>query len=297
MILVADIGGTKIAATRVDKDGTLCADIRQTPTPALQGAVSVVDATVTLLTSLQQPEDIAVAISTAGVVDTASGTVLAATSSIPGWGGTRLAALVSKRLGLPTWVLGDGNAFGVGLSLEFRATDLLALVVGTGIGGSLILAGDPILGAHHAGGHLGHGVAPEAAGMPCPCGRTGHLEAVASGQGILAWYHARGGDPAVTTTRELIGRPADKLAHAALVTGGTALGAAAGGLVNAIDPELVVVAGSVARAGDPWESALRAAYENTLIPSVSTTRLEISVAGAETALRGAAHYVMRRMTA
>jgi glucokinase len=297
MILVADIGGTKIAVTRFDKAGERCADIQQTPTPAQQGAASVVDATVTLLTTLQQPEDLAVAISTAGVVDTAKGTVISATSSIPGWSGTSLAALVSERLGLPTSVLGDGNAFGVGLSLELRATNLVVLVAGTGIGGSVILDGVPVLGTHHAGGHLGHGVSPEAAGMPCPCGRTGHLEAVASGYGILAWYHAHGGDPAVATTRELIDRRADKLAHAALVTGGTALGAAAGGLVNAIDPEIVVVAGSIARAGDPWESALRAAYENTLIPSVSATRLEVSAAGAETALRGAAHYVMRRMSA
>jgi glucokinase len=295
MILVADIGGTKIAATRVDSDGTVCADLRQIPTPTAQGAV--VDATAALLASLQQPDDVAVAISTAGVVDTTTGTVLAATSSIPGWGGTPLAALVVERLNLPTWVLGDGNAFGIGLSLEYRAANLVVLVAGTGIGGSVIVAGEPVLGAHHAGGHLGHVVVPEAAGMPCPCGRTGHLEAVASGHGILAWYHAHGGDPAVTTTRELIGRPADKVARAALTTGGTALGAAAGGLVNAVDPELVVIAGSVANAGDPWQSALRAAYENTLIPSVSATRLEISAAGAETALRGAARYVMRRMSA
>lgn len=296
MILVADIGGTKLAATRVAAAGP-AVDLRQTPTPAGQGALGVVDATVALLGSLRQPDDIAVAISTAGVVDTSTGTVLAATRSIPGWGGTRLAALVSERLGLPTWVLGDGNAFGIGLALEYQVTNLLALVAGTGVGGSLIVAGEPVLGAHHAGGHLGHIVVPEAAGMPCPCGRTGHLEAVASGHGILAWYHAHGGDPAVTTTRELIGRPADEPAQAALTTGGTALGAAAGGLVNAVDPELVVIAGSVARAGEPWASALRSAYENTLIPSVSATRLEISTAGAETALRGAAHYVMRRMSA
>lgn len=297
MILTADIGGTKIAAARVDQNGSLGGDVRRTPTPSRQGAPAVIDATVALLSGLRTPEDRAVAISTAGVVDTVSGTVLAATSSITGWGGTRLAALVSEGLGLPTWVLGDGNAFGVGLSLDFRTTNLVALVAGTGIGGSLILAGEPVLGTHHAGGHLGHSVVPEAAGMPCPCGRTGHLEAVASGHGILAWYHAHGGDPAVTATRELLDRPADQAARAALTTGGTALDAAAGGLVNAVDPELVVIAGSVARAGDPWESALRAAYEDTLIPSLAATRLEVSAAGSETALRGAAHYVMRRMSA
>ncbi|WP_414673078.1 ROK family protein [Kribbella sp.] len=235
-------------------------------------------------------------ISAAGVVDVGAGKVLTATSSIGGWGGTPLAEVVSGRLGLPVRVIGDGNAFGIGLSVEYGVPDLLALVAGTGIGGSLILDGEPVLGAHHAGGHFGHVVAGEAAGMPCPCGRIGHLEAVASGYGILAWYHAHGGDPEVTTTRELT-RRTDELAEQAVRTGGTALGAAAAGLVNAIDPQLVVVAGSVARAGEVWESALRTAYRDGLIPAVAETPLEVSGGGAETALRGAAHYVTRRMTA
>ncbi|WP_427895574.1 ROK family protein [Kribbella sp. GL6] len=251
---------------------------------------------VGLLEGLRGPGDVGVAISAAGVVDVGAGRVLSSTNSIAGWGGTPLAELVSARVGLPVWVLGDGNAFGVGLAIEYGVPDLLALVAGTGIGGSLVLDGEPVLGAHHAGGHFGHVVSAEAAGMPCPCGRIGHLEAVASGSGILAWYHANGGDPAVTTTRDLT-RRTDELARTALHTGGTALGAAAAGLVNAIDPRLVVVAGSVARAGEVWESALRTAYRGGLIPAVAETPLEVSGGGAETALRGAAHYVMRRMKA
>ncbi|MGZ0147302.1 ROK family protein [Kribbella sp. WER1] len=305
MILVADIGGTKIAASRADSKGKLCGEIHEAPTPAQPGtpgssvsggAGRVVDVLVALLQKLRGPADVAVGISTAGVVDVAAGKVLTATSSIGGWGGTPLAELVAARVGLPVFVVGDGNAFGIGLSVEYGVPDLLALVAGTGIGGSLILGGEPVFGAHHAGGHFGHVVSAEAAGMACPCGRSGHLEAVASGYGILAWYHANGGDPAVTTTRELAGRT-DELARAALQTGGTALGAAAAGLVNAIDPQLVVVAGSVARAGAVWESALRTAYRDGLIPAVAATRLEVSGSGAETALRGAAHYVMRRTNA
>lgn len=308
-ILVADIGGTKIAAARTDTTGALVTKILQSPTPTGAGAPEtpppsapsagagrVVDVVVGLLEELREPGDRAVGISAAGVVDVAAGKVLTATSSIGGWGGTPLGPLVSQRLGLPVWVIGDGNAFGVGLSIEYGVPNLLALVAGTGIGGSLILNGEPVLGAHHAGGHFGHVVAAEAAGMPCPCGRIGHLEAVASGYGILAWYHAHGGDPAVATTRDLA-RRTDELARAALHTGGTALGAAAAGLVNAIDPQLVVVAGSVARAGEVWEPALRTAYRDGLIPAVAETRLEVSAGGAETALRGAAHYVMRRTAA
>ncbi|GAA1604051.1 ROK family protein [Kribbella hippodromi] len=288
VILAADIGGTKIAAARVAADGGLGAGIVEVPTPSRDGAASVVEATVRLLDSLRGPGDEAVAISAAGVVDTVGGTVLGATSSIAGWAGTRLGELVSAGVGLPAWVVGDGNAFGLGLALEYGAVNLVALVAGTGIGGSLIVGGEPVLGAHHAGGHLGHAVALEAAGMVCPCGRVGHLEAVASGYGILAWYHAQGGDPGVTTTRELLDRPGDEVAQAALGVGGSALGAAAGGLVNAFDPEVVVVAGSIARAGDPWEAGLRTSYTNTLIPAVAGTPLELSTAGPETALRGAA---------
>ena len=131
----------------------------------------------------------------------------------------------------------------------------------------------------------------------CPCGSTGHLEAVASGHGILAWYHANGGDPEVASTLELTKRTADDLARAALETGGAALGAGAAALVNALDPDLVAVCGSVTKAGGVWESALRAAYAGTLMPPLSQTPIAITASGPETALRGAAHYALRRMNA
>ncbi|MGW3495638.1 ROK family protein [Streptomyces sp. NPDC001020] len=296
MILAADIGGTKIAAARIDNNSSLLTEVIETPTPAREGAQSVVAACVHLLEHLRAPEDTAVAISSAGVVDTRKGKVLAATSSIADWGGTPLAARISDHLKLPTWVLGDGNAFGVGLWTEHRVDSLLVLAAGTGIGGSLLLAGEPLLGAHNVGGHIGHIMSPQAIGMPCPCGRTGHLEAVASGHGILAWYRNHGGDPSVATTVDLPKRPSDTVARAALATGGAALGAAAAGLVNAFDPHLVIVSGSITRAGATWESALREAYADALIPAVSSTPIELSAQGAETALRGAAYFAMRRMT-
>lgn len=297
MILVADIGGTKIAAARADPDGTLCSDILEAPTPSRAGAAAVVATTIELLRHLRTKHDRAVAVATAGVVDTQDGSVLTATSSIPGWGGTPLAALLCDAVTLPTWVLGDGNAFGVGLAAEHGVDNLVALIAGTGIGGSLILDSAPLTGAHHAGGHFGHIVSPHAAGLPCPCGSTGHLEAVASGHGILAWYHANGGDPHVRSSLELTKRTGDDLAQAALETGGAALGAGAAALVNALDPDLAAVCGSVAKAGAVWESALRAAYTATLMPGLSQTPIAISAAGPETALRGAAHYALRRMDA
>ena len=296
MILAVDIGGTKIAAARVDSNGALAGAVVEAPTPAHEGPRRVVSAAVRLLDRLRAPADTAVAVSTAGVVDASRGVILAATSSIPDWAGTPVADLVTSSTGLPTWVLGDGNAFGVGLSAEHGAASLVALIVGTGIGGSFVVDGEPRLGAHHVGGHFGHLPSPQAVGMPCPCGSLGHLEGVASGHGILAWYRAHGGDPAVASTFELTRRTADEAALLALTTGGAALGGAAAGLANALDPDLVVVSGSVARAGDPWESAVRRAYAQALIPALADTPLTFSTQGAAVALLGAATYAMRRMT-
>ena len=123
----------------------------------------------------------------------------------------------------------------------------------------------------------------------------GHLEAVASGHGILAWYHGHGGDPSVGSTAELVTRRTDDFARQALVTGGIALGGAAGALVNTLDPSMVVVSGSVAEAGDPWESSVRGAYSGTLMSAVAATPIEISSSGPEIALLGAAHFAMQRM--
>lgn len=297
MIIAVDIGGTKVATARVDASGILLGEVIETPTPAADGASRVVEAAVALVAQVRTPGDVAVGISTAGVVDASRGAIVGATSSIRDWAGTELAKLVQAATGLPVWVLGDGNAFGVGLAAEHGVGSLVALIAGTGIGGSFVVDGEPRLGAHHVGGHVGHLPCAQAEGMRCPCGRVGHLEAVASGYGILAWYRDHGGDPLVTSTRELTLRVADPVAALALTTGGAALGAAAAGLANALDPHLVVIAGSVARAGDPWESSVRLAYVQNLVPALADTPLVVSGHGGAVALRGVAAYARGRMAA
>ncbi|MBK8436619.1 MAG: ROK family protein [Austwickia sp.] len=153
-------------------------------------------------------------VSTAGVVDTTTGTITTATTSLRGWSGTPVAAVVSERIGLPVHVLNDGLAFGVGESVyglgsRLRGTggrvpSMLLVVVGTGIGGAIVVGDDPWLGARGVAGHVGHVPVPEADGLPCPCGRTGHVEAVGGGAGLLAAYHRGGGDRSVGSAREVL---------------------------------------------------------------------------------------------
>jgi glucokinase len=296
VILAADIGGTKIAAARVHRDGGLDQPPLQIPTPAQAGPGAVLAATVDLLSRLDPSDAELVAVASAGVIDH-DGRVIAATDSLPGWAGTPLADHLRNRLGRPAYALGDGHAFAVGearYGVGRGHSSLLMLAIGTGIGGSYLVDGMPLLGAHAVAGHVGHLSVPEASELRCPCGRTGHLEAVGSGTGILAWYHHHGGDPAVTNTRDLVASSGDDLAAAALAIGAAAVGTAAGSLANVLDPDLVVIAGAIATTGARWEHPMRAAFAAAVLPALAGLPLVISTGGTSTALRGAAAYAQHR---
>ena len=294
-----DIGGTKIAAARVLDDGTIDGSPLVVQTPGSSGSDAVLAQVVQVLGRLDPSGVERIGISSAGVIDSAAGTVAGSTDSIRGWTGTHLAAHVSERFGHPATAVGDGHAFAVGESVYGKAAGyeaVLVVAIGTGVGGSFVRRGVPMQGSHWAGGHFGHILVPQAAGLPCYCGRTGHLEAIGSGAGMLRWYHQNGGAPTVTSGKVLVARVDDDATAAAAVTiSAGAVGGAAAGLANAFDPDAVVIAGGVSQAGPSWENPMRAAFEAALIPALEDMPLIVSEAEDWLALRGAAHYARERM--
>ena len=293
-----DIGGTKIAAARVLDDGAIDGEPIVVRTPGSDGPGAVLAQVVQVLGQLNPMGVEQIGISSAGVINSTSGTVVASTESIPGWTGTDLAAQVGQACGLPATALGDGHAFAIGEAVYGKAAghgSALILAVGTGVGGSFVRDGVPLQGSHWAAGHFGHVPVPQATGLPCYCGRTGHLEAIGSGAGMLRWYHQQGGAPAVTSAKTLVERAAhDPVAAAAVSLSAEAVGGAAAGLANAFDPDVVVVAGGVSQAGPRWERPMRSAFAATLIPALDQMTLVISDAGDWLALKGAAHFAHRR---
>lgn len=296
--LALDIGGTKIAAARVDEDGGVVSDVLIRATPAMLGSAAVVDAMVRVLCELDDGSIDAIGIASAGVVDSDAGVIMGATASITGWQGTEIARSVRQATGHATYVLGDGHAFGLGeavYGLAHGADSLLVLAVGTGVGGSFVRTREPLFGSHWVGGHFGHVSVPQAEGLECYCGRTGHLEAIGSGMGMTRWYHQMGGGPHVRGARELVERAStDSLAAQAIELGAAALGTAAGGLANAFDPDVVVIAGGLAQVGSQWETSVRSSFMRTLHPTLDGMPLITSEPGAWLALRGAAYFAQSR---
>lgn len=311
--LALDIGGTKINAAVVeqctlDSGGTdlrLRGQVLRRPTPAQEGPQAVVDAAIALgrqvLDADKRPRPDAVGLASAGIIDVATGSVTHATDSLPGWPGTRLADALTDAFDAPCAVLNDVHAHGLGESLcgvGAEAASLLMVAVGTGIGGALITAGEVVTGAHGAAGHIGHMPCPEAQDVPCTCGRTGHLEGLASGPGIAAAYARRTASaPTAITARDVAARAAagEPLALEMLHTAGLATGRMIGGLLNTLDPAVVAVTGGVSETGPLWWEALHEGVGLEAMDAVAGTPVLEATAGSHAALLGAAHRALKGM--
>lgn len=290
VIVAVDIGGTKTAAAAVSDAGEVLTRT-QTATPARDGGPAILAAALDAAAQVAEGYTVsAVGVGAAGVIGP-DGVVASATDLLTGWAGTDIAGVFRRRFGVHTVVVNDAHAHAAGEALAGAGRGhgtVLVVAVGTGIGGGVVIGGRPQSGAHGAAGHLGHVPSPEAAGLVCSCGRTGHLEPLASGTGILALYRRLGGAMA-DDGREVAARAdVDAVARRTLVTAGRALGTGIGGLVNVIDPDIVVIAGSVAGAGDVWWDAVRTGVSHSVLPALDGVPVRPARLGDDAALIGAA---------
>jgi glucokinase len=221
--------------------------------------------------------------------------------------GVPVRELMMGRLGLPVVVENDATAAVVAEQRHGAARgalDVVLLTLGTGIGGGLLLGGRVYRGSLGFGAELGHMVVdldgPECFG-DCP-GR-GCLEAVASGQaiardGVVAAREAPESElgRSLAAGREITGASVteaalsgDAAARAVLEAVGQRLGAGITGLVNAFNPEVVVVGGGVMAAGELLLGpARRVVAERALRPSRALARVVPAALGEEAGMIGAA---------
>jgi glucokinase len=266
LTLCLDIGGTKIAAGLVDADGGLVhTAIRPTPVSAgAEGVWAAVAATIADTLGAAGGSVAAVGIASAGPIDLHSGRV--SPVNIGSWRGFPLRDRVAAAVpGVPVRLGGDGVCMALGEHWRGAARGarfLLGMVVSTGVGGGLVLAGVPYVGRTGNAGHVGHMVV-EPDGRPCPCGGRGCVETVASGPSMVRWARANGWSaPPEAAARELATAAAagDPVAQRAFLRGATALAAMIASVGAVCDLDLVVIGGGVANSGallfDPLRAAL-----------------------------------------
>jgi glucokinase len=275
-----DAGGTKVEGVLVEiGDVARVLDRRVEATPALDAEAS----TQTIIAVARElaggREDIvALGVGAAGLVDRAG--IMRFAPNVA-WRDFPLRQRIAEATGLDTLVDNDANVAAWG---EFRfgagrgSSDMLLVTVGTGIGGGIVSGGRLLRGAHGFAGEIGH-VIVEPDGPRCGCGNLGCWEQVASGRAIgrlgreAASEHPESvlaglaaGDPANLTGREVTqaARQGDPSSIRILAEVGRRLGQGIAGLVNILDPDVVVVGGGVIAAGDLLLTPARAAFQEAV---------------------------------
>ncbi|MBI1377614.1 MAG: ROK family glucokinase [Frankiales bacterium] len=282
-----DIGGTKIAGGLVDVEGTVLARARRdTPARSADGIVEAIVAVVADLTAAARaaslPEVEAVGLGAAGLVDETRSIVRFAPNV--DWKEEPLGPAVRQGCGLPVVVENDANAAAWG---EFRfgagrgAHTLVAVTVGTGIGGGIIHRDQLVRGSYGMAAEFGHVVrVPD--GRLCGCGKRGCWEQYASGNALLREARelaaerrteagillALGdGTPEGVTGQHVTvaARDGDPVALEAFARIGAHLGSGLADVAAILDPELFVIGGGVSEAGELLLDPARAAFETALV--------------------------------
>jgi glucokinase len=281
-----DIGGTKILGQVLDPDdarGALA--VSRTDTP--RGAPAVVDAIAGVVADLDaqlaqqgRPALAGVGIGIAGLVDRRG--VLQFAPNLPGIVGFDVPAEVSGATGVPVVADNDANCAVVAehrVGAGIGAADVVLVTLGTGIGGGVIIDHELVRGAAGFAGEPGHMVV-DPNGPMCPCGRRGCWERFASGSGLgrLGREAAEagladglvaraGGDPDAVrgehVTQAAADGDPDALAVLAQFAWWVALGIS--NLENLLDPEVVIVGGGLADAGELLLQPTREAYRELVL--------------------------------
>jgi predicted NBD/HSP70 family sugar kinase len=215
-------------------------------------------------------------------------------SILPGWVGVSAAAEMRRRLELPITVDNDANlaalaeaAFGAGR----EARDLVYLMISSGLGAGLVLNGRLYRGADGLAGELGH-VIVRPDGPVCRCGNRGCLETVAGTDALAATLLAEHG-PLGGRDIARLARAGDPACRAAIADAGRALGTAAATLVNVLNPELLIVGGDLAGAGDLLLDGMRETLAGGALPdSAAGARVVIGSLGERATVLGAIALVL-----
>jgi glucokinase len=284
-VLGVDLGGTKISVGAMPADGSRQVALHSQPTLAEEGADAVVGRIASMIgaviaesmaaTGAERGDFLGVGIGSPGPLDRENGIVI--TTPNLGWHNFPLRDRVSAATGLRATLDNDANCATLGewwTGAARGARNVVGLTIGTGIGGGLILDGKLYHGASDVAGEVGH-TTLDSTGRRCKCGNYGCLEAYASGPAIAdrAREALAGGEDSLML-RILDGdgdlsrltaqhvyeasKNGDDLAREVVRETARFIGTGVANLLNIFNPDVVVLAGGVAQAGEELFGPLRA---------------------------------------
>ena len=313
-IVGVDLGGTSINVGVVPFEGGTVLGMRSLPTKPERGPKFVVDRMIEMIGAAVKdarhegdvPDDgvLGIGIGSPGPLDRETGTVLDTPNL--GWRNFPLRDLIANGSGFEAVLDNDANCAALGEYWQGAGRDvrhLIAVTLGTGIGGGIVLDGEVLHGASDMAGEIGH-MTIDSTGRKCNCGNYGCLEAYASGPAIAARAVEGLGGNNGSILPSLVDGDLEQITaetvYEAIVAGDpyakdvmreTAqfLGTGLGSLINLFNPGMIVIAGGVTLAGDHLMRPLRAEVKKRAFrEGFESCRIVVSELGGMAGVVGAA---------
>lgn len=256
VVLAVDLGGTNLRMAAVGRDGQIFSHAK-TETENANGPESLVGALSALADECRSAltEDQRVIGIGAGVpANITPEGVLQNLPNLPALEGMNLKAELTAKFDLPVVLENDATAAAIGenwLGASKEVHDSIMVTLGTGVGGGILICDQPLRGIDGTAGKIGH-ICVEPDGHPCGCGSNGCIEQYASATAIVRLANEMGMD--LTTSFEVFEaeQSGDERAIEVFKRMGRYLGIALGGLVNALNPEMIVIGGGASAAWDAF---------------------------------------------
>lgn len=258
IVLAADLGGTNLRMAAVDREGSvLYRTRRETPRDVTRPddiVRAIVEAAKECRANCKGDTVTAFAAAVPGTVSVERGVILKA-PNIPALAGFRMGIALEHDLDVKTILENDANAAAVGeawrgAARQFRNS--ICVTLGTGVGGGIIIENKVLRGVDGTAAEIGH-ICVEPFGAPCGCGSRGCVEQYASATAIirqtqeLASQYPKSNllDKMHLTAKDVYeaGETGDELALEVFRRAGFYLGLALAGLINVLNPEVIVIGG------------------------------------------------------
>lgn len=255
-----DLGGSKIEAAAIDRGGTVHGRRRvATPTGDYAGTIAAVTA---LVRGIEAELDggLSVGVGIPGTLVAHTGLVKNANST---WLiGRPLGRDLETALGRPVRLANDANCFALSEASDGAAAGcgcVFGVILGTGVGGGIVIDGKILAGANAIAGEWGHNPLPwpqpdELPGPPCYCGRNGCIETFLSGPGLAADHRRQGGDDLACERIVAGAASGDPACRATLDRYAGRLARALAGVINLLDPDAIVLGGGLSAIASLYEA-------------------------------------------
>lgn len=288
-IIGIDVGGTTVKIGIIDDDGNIL-DKWEIPTNTAHNGDSILsDIWSSVYSKIEmnklKTDDISgIGIGVPGFIDEETGSVTEAVNI--GWKQVELTKDLKALSRLPVFVENDANVAVLGENWKGageQAKDIIAVTVGTGVGGGIIANGVLLNGISGTAGEIGH-ITVEPNGSPCNCGRNGCLETISSATGIVRQamekvnevpdsaiaqiYNEKG----TMTTKDIfqLANSGDVLSESIIKKSAETLGLALANLATMINPSRILIGGGVAKAGDYFIGIINNAFQKYALSRASS---------------------------